>query len=238
MGTTMAFYHVKNTGFDRNSLQTIMEHSFPKKEGSSSVVSVWEKAEEIFGEEYVQQMRPKLERAVQFMAENNPNMFSFSDSPQLPSPMIAYRENAPWLPFFDLNICDGYNASSKDARRLSKAFGAPVLAISIFDSDVLMVSYCDAATNIAYDYAKPNFPEMEEYDTTLYRAEFPQFLVDLCPEASEKKLKESWDGDEVFADDRMYKLGDILGLSPINAEIPEGFDVIVGNESNKRRSEV
>lgn len=238
MGTTMAFYHVKNNGFDRNSLQSIMEHSFPRKEGSSSVVGFLEKFTEIFGEEKVQQMRPDLERAVQFMQEKSVDAFSFCNTPQLPSPMIAYREDAPWLPFFDLNICDGYNASSKDARRLSKAFGVPVLAFSIFDSDVLMVSYSDAAQNIAYDYAKPNFPEMEEYDTGLFQAEFPQFLLELCPKTPEATLRAIWDGDEVFADDRMYKLGEVLGLSPIDTEVPEGFETIVGNDLNKKENEV
>lgn len=229
MGASMAFYHIKNNGFDREQLQTIMGKSFPQKDELSDL---FEKMKAAHGEDRLRQMWPNMEqdmeRAKQWMEERRqrPAPFGLPRRPQLPSPMIGYCENAPWLPFFDVAKCEGYNASSKDARRLSKAFGTPVLAISIFDSDILLVSYSDAAKKIDYDYAKPNIEGMEEYDTGLFQTEFPQFLVDFCPDGSEEKLKEIWNGDEVFADDRMYKLGEVLGLAPINAKVPEGFEVI------------
>lgn len=228
MGTSMAFYHIKNDGFDRERLQGVMGQSFPQKGDTSSVDGFFEKMKAMVGEDRLQQIWPEMEKAKQIMKEEEqkPDPLGFLKRPRLPSPMLAYRENVSWLPFFDEDICECSTASSKDARRLSKAFGAPVLAISIFDSDILFVSYSDAAKGIAYDYAKPNIEGMEEYDTRLFQAEFPQFLVDLCPGAPEEKLREIWDGDEVFADDRMYKLGEVLGLSPINGEVPEGFEII------------
>lgn len=225
MGTSMAFYHIKNDGFDREQLRVVMERTFAKEKGASQTDNFYKMIRRIHGEDAYKKFRPIFEQAEQQLREHRKQApLDFAQG--IPSPMVAYREDAPWLPFFDVKKCEGYNASSRDARRLSKAFGAPVLAISIFDSDILFVSYSDAAKKIAYDYAKPNIEGMEEYDTGLFQTEFPQFLVDLCPDGSEEKLREIWGADEVFADDRMYKLGEILGLSPINVEVPKGFETI------------
>lgn len=228
MGTSMAFYHIKNDGFDREGLRAVMERTFEKEKSAPQTDNFYKMIRRIHGEDAYKKFRPIFEQAEQQLREHKKQApLDFAQG--IPSPMVAYREDAPWLPFFDVKKCEGCNASSKDARRLSKAFGAPVLVFSIFDSDILFVSYSDAAKKIAYDHAKPNFEGMEEYDTERFQTGFPRFLLELCPGASEEKLREIWDRDEVFADDRMYKLGDILGLSPINAEVPEGFEVITAD---------
>lgn len=220
MGTTRSFYHVKNDGFDRERLRTVLS-GFPSEE---SRMAQFEKMMiDLVGEE--------MFRKAQQETEATKRRFDsiFGERPRLPSPMIAYRADAVWLPYFDVNICEGYTASSRDARKLSDAFGVPVLAFAIFDSDILMVSYCDAAKGVEYDYAKPNVEEMEEYDMDRFRNEPPTFLPELFPALTEEKLTEIWEGDEVFADDRMYKLEEILGLSSIFEEPPEGFEVITAD---------
>lgn len=93
-----------------------------------------------------------------------------------------------------------------------------------------MLSYCAAAEIIAYDYAKPNFDDMEEFDDETYQCTFPQFLTGLCPGASEQELREIWDAEEVFADDRMIKLSEALGAVPVYDELPEGFEAVTLSE--------
>lgn len=221
MGTTMTFYHIRNDGLDRERLQSGLKEVAGEERASSAR---FEKMMIGFmGEEMFRQ----VEREVKATQQHFDSIFG--ERPKLPSPMIGYRPDAAWLPFFSVDICEGRTASSKDARKLSKLFGVPVLALSIFDSDILFVSYSDAAKGVEYDFAKPPYEEYEEYDAELYSTQFPQFLIQLCPALTEEKLTEIWEADEVFADDRIYKLGEILGLSPINGEVPEGFEVITAD---------
>lgn len=218
MGTTMSFYYIKNQDFSRGRLQEILGQSFPKKGKADE--SFFDSLKLLLGDEKAEILKAQME-------QDDPSLFEEG----LPSPMVAYRPDAPWLPFFEERLCEGYNASSRDAHRLSRKFKAPVLAFSLFDSDLLLVSYCDAAQKIRYDYAKPNFEEMEEYDTELYKAEFPQFLAELCPGVSEDALKEIWDAEEDFADDRMEKLCTALRMVSINRSVPDGFEAITALES-------
>ncbi|MBO5035066.1 MAG: hypothetical protein J6C43_05600 [Oscillospiraceae bacterium] len=138
---------------------------------------------------------------------------------------LAYRPDARWLPLFEENLCEGYNASSRDAGKLAKTFGAPVLAFSIFDSDILFVSYADPEKGISEDYAKPNFEGFEEYDMDQYQEAFPQFL---CAYGDEAALREAWEGEEVFADDRMAKLCELIGAQVLydGSKLPQGFQWI------------
>lgn len=217
MGMSMAYYHIRNDGFDREQLQAGLR----KIAGEESASAKFEKMMiELVGEEMFRQAQRETEATQRHFDS------IFGARPKLPSPMIAYRPDAPWLPFFNADICESYDASSKDARKLSELFGAPVLVLFVYDSDILFVSYSDAAKGEVYDYAKPNSEWMEEYDTETFQNEFPAFLLELCPTLTEEKLTEIWEADEVFADDRMYKLGEVMGLSPINVEVPEGFEVI------------
>lgn len=216
MGTTMSFYYIKNQGFSRGQLREIMGRSFPKKDDELFFDSL----KLLLGDEKAEILKAQME-------PDDPSLFEEG----LPSPMVAYRLDAPWLPFFEERLCEGYNASSRDACCLSRNFKAPVLAFSLFDSDLLLVSYGDAAQDIRYDYAKPNFEEMEEFDTELYKAEFPWFLAELCPGVSEDALREIWDAEEDFADDRMEKLCAALRMVPIYDCVPDGFEPITALES-------
>ena len=220
MGTTMAYYHIRNDGLDRERLRT----GLGKIAGEESASARFEKMMiNLVGEEMFRQAQRETEATQRHFDS------IFGARPKLPSPMIAYRPDAAWLPFFNVDICEGRTASSRDARKLSRLFCAPVLALSVYDSDILLVSYSDAAKGVEYDFAKPPCEGYEEYDAELYSTQFPQFLTQLCPALTEEKLAEIWEADEVFADDRMYKLEEILGLSPIDVEVPEGFEVITAD---------
>ena len=208
MGTSMAFYHIKNRGFDRQELQEIMDQSVSPSNVRDTVFK------SMFGEEWLRLYQSFLPQ----------------DRLEPKPPVLGYRPDASWLPFFDSGMCDGYNATSADARRLSKIFGAPVIVFSIFDSDILMLSYSDAEKNIHYDYAQPN---CEGYDTGHFQRELPLFLLFLCPGLTRETLKELWEGEEVFADDRMEKLCEALRMFPIYQadSIPEGFEAIRADQT-------
>lgn len=145
---------------------------------------------------------------------------------------VAFREDAKWLPYFEEWRCESCNCSSQSLEPLSQQFQTPVLAFTIFDSDILFVSYCDAEKQIFYDYVKPNCPEMEEYDAEIYQEGLPTFLLSLDGGDNVQriedvqKLKAIWDEEGlVFADDRMHNLLKFLGMQVVYDEndIPEGF---------------
>ena len=109
------------------------------------------------------------------------------------------------------------------------------LAFALFDSDVLFASYRDEATGEAYDYARLPFEDYEEYDDEVYQLGFPAFLADLCPPERREELRTAWETDEeyeVFADDRMWKLMELLGMEGIDPgaeQFPAGFEQIIPN---------
>ncbi|MTQ97754.1 hypothetical protein GMD88_15080 [Pseudoflavonifractor sp. BIOML-A6] len=130
------------------------------------------------------------------------------------------------MPLFNGNMCQGPIVSSRDTGQLAEIFGVPVLACSLFDSDVLTISYSDPERGIKADYARPNVPEYMEFDWDTYQTQFPEFLVDLCGEDARERLREIWASEEyVFADDKMYDICGLLGAQALYSgdEIPEGF---------------
>ena len=146
--------------------------------------------------------------------------------------LLAFREDARWLPYFQSWRCESCLCSSRDLRELSQRFGTPVLGFSIFDSDVLFLSYCDAAKQVFYDYVKPNFPEMmEDFDAPDAQTGPPVFLLSLAgyggagQEEGLRRLTDIWEEELVFADDRMDGLLQFLGAQVIydEEEIPEGY---------------
>lgn len=144
-------------------------------------------------------------------------------SPLTKGGVIGYNASSKWLPFFEANRCEGYIASSKDAKELSQVFGTPVLVFSIFDSDILLVSYSNAAKNVVCNYVKPNFddPEMGLHSTV-----FPECMLDFC---NQDKLKEIWEEpDVVFADERMEKICKLIEVKLLYHPdyMPEGFQAI------------
>lgn len=245
----MAFYLIENRGLSRESLKDSMERFQARVSAQNRA------AEERLGallssfldrerfEEVKDQMKRESPGTYEFVSRllHMPQEESESPSHVIPFPgmaphegqrepepsgrknvWLAYRPDARWLPLFEENLCEGYNASSRDTEKLAKTFGAPVLAFSIFDSDILFVSYSDPEKNIREDYAKPNFEGFEEYDMDQYEEAFPAFL---CAYGDEAALREAWEGEEVYADDRMAKLCEAIGAQVLydSQELPQGF---------------
>lgn len=211
----MSFYGIANKGFAIDELQAKIENFKPKKDKHLELLESMLTAEQL----------AELQRSKEHMA----SIFKSSVPPRGDKTVLAYHASARWLPFFDVNLCEGFIASSKDAKRLSQIFEAPVLALALFDSDVFFVSYCDAERGIRYDFAKPNSDEIEEFDAQQYKTSFPEFLLEFCPAQSHEQLHACWEEQElVDADDRMEKIADLLSFAPLYSsdELPEGFQPI------------
>jgi len=216
MGTTYSFLYIENREFAQGELARILNE---------------------LSEREKQKGAPFLELVRQLMIREGMapgpagGPFGGMERPASPKAALAYREDARWLPLFVESLCDGDIVDSGKLRGLSRQFQTPVFSFALFDSDVLFLSYCDDKEGIVYDYAKPNYEGFDEYDEEGYQSEFPQFLLTLFGAEQEEALRAVWEEENmVFADDRMAKLAELLGLELIyefSKDIP-GFQRIVG----------
>lgn len=222
MGTTMTYIQLKNRGFARQELQACMDGLFSGKAREQPPLQELERRmEALKGETLTLKDRVILKILRCAMKREDKGA---------KGTQVAFRPDAPWLPFWHTGMCEGSVRSSRDLRRLSEAFGTPVLAFALFDSDVLFASYLDGAADEAYDCAKPNWEGYEEYDAETYRLGFPEFLARLCPPEERERLRAVWDGEEDFADDRMWKLMELLGMEVIDPKaerFPKGFQRVI-----------
>lgn len=213
MGTTRAFFNIVNTGLSKEELiQALSEMS------SGQTLSLTPE---------ISQMYRKLGGSDESLALLKhlikTNNVSNEDS------IIAYCETAKMFPFYDTERCEGCTASSIDNDILAQYFKAPILSFSVMDSDILFVSYRDREAEVGIDCVKPNCPDMEEYDMSLYKQQFPDFLLEYCDMADRQKLRDVWESEEyVFADDRMRDICKLIGAEVLYDYdcIPENFEVL------------
>lgn len=203
MGTTRSLLFVENRAFAEGELERIInQFSSQEKQKEQSFLTLLR-----------QYMTPEMLKQAETDRKQIESLFQRSQEPEAPKAALAYCADVHWIPLFMESLCDGHIVCSKELKRLSQQFHAPVFAFAIYDSDALFISYCDDQKGIMYDYIKPNFPEFEEYDSNLYQSDFPQFLFGLCDAAKHERLLEIWnEPNEVFADDRMVKIAELLEM--------------------------
>jgi hypothetical protein len=139
----------------------------------------------------------------------------------------AYKESSGWFALFELRLCEGYCASGRDTDYLSGVFSSDAVAFSVFDSDVLFVSYSRFSDKSTFNHAKPNDEDYEEYDSDMYDTDFPEFLVPFCPAHDREKLAEIWRSEEYYAaEDRMMDICELIGVPVIDeqSEMPDGYE--------------
>lgn len=247
MGTTMSFYLIENRDLTLDELSRRMALFRKEAEGrqrrqedllDTILLSFMDRQRfEEIGEQIRRESPETFERISRLLGRQEPpmgNIIPFPGTvlpeeqaaPPQKGPVLAWRADARWLPLFEETLCEGNMASSRDAERLSEVFGEPVLAFAIFDSDILFVSYSDPGRGFRADFAQPNFEQAEEMIDEPYQREFPTFL---CAYADEEALRTIWEGEEVFADDRMLKLCEAIGAQVLydGEELPEGFQPIL-----------
>jgi hypothetical protein len=223
MGTTRSFLLLKNRGFTREELEHCSALRSEERPNRPAV----EIFSQFLNSNFVRQMPPETQELMRQMDKSGQDNRA----------VIAFQPGTRWLPYFETWLCDGNIVSSEDLQEVSEQFGTAVLAFAVFDSDILFISYCDAEQQVFYDFVKPNYPEIEEYDTEIYQEGLPAFLLSLDKEDNVQqmgdlqRLKDIWDEEDmVFADDRMHNILQFLGMQVICDEndIPESFTRIGG----------
>ena len=180
MGTSMTFYSIQNRGLSVEDLIA----------GLAALDKTLIATEE------------KINERLRRLGVDNKMLIRRHDNP-----FVAFCESSKWLPMFQEGMCAGCNASNHDMAGLSRCFNAPVISFSIFDSDILYLSYSDEANGIAFDYVKPNSSELDGCDTPVYSESYPEFLQILCDESQHQRLRYIWESAEYYmADNRYYNL--------------------------------
>ena len=173
---------------------------------------------------------------------------SFAYSPEIEDMVIAYNPSATWLAFFETSLCEDNIASSNDVKVMSEAFGTPVIAFSLLDSDVLFASYCDSQNKVFCNHAKLNDDITEhEYmkeiyenhgvsdmygmhgiDTEIYSTDSPTFILGHCNQQQQDDIKGIWETIEVFAEDKMEKIREFMQVKLLynGNNIPDGYEAI------------
>lgn len=221
MGMTMSFFQIRDRGFSREQLQTVLQRGFtPGQEILQGAFG--EAVQRRCSEEQLRQIRQTIQSIQKFRQARGP----VGRSDQLPSPMVACCPKAEWLPFYAEDLCDGYLATGAEVLGLSSIFEAPVIGFWVCDSDMMMFLYADAAQGVTLERAKANIKEMDEEAPA--STEFPQLLCELCPSLPEKDLRDLWEKEEIFAEDRVYHLCEALGTAPLygSLPLPEGYEAV------------
>lgn len=219
MGTTMAFYWLKNQGLTQEDIGMGLPRLVRAADGKNRAMAQLLSGLMAFsGVEVPPELRAQLGAMAGGAAVT-----------------AGYGPAVRWVPIFEENMCEGYNASSKDARRLAEVFGVPVLACSLFDSDALMVSYFDPGEGVGRDHVATDFPEGSEiFELDGCETGCPEFLLEDCGQDKREELETLWTRrDLVFADDRMVQLCQLLG-APIlygHDKLPEGLTAITWGRS-------
>lgn len=207
MGTTKSLLFVENQAFAQGELERII-NQFSSKE---------KQKEQSFFTLLQQFMTPEMMKQAEAERKQMESLFQHTQRGGTPKAALAYSDNVQWMPLFIESLCDGHIVCSKELKRLSQQFHTPVFAFAIYDSDALFISYCDDKKDIIYDYIKPNFQEFEEYDSSLYQSDFPQFLLNLCDTTKHETLLNIWNElNEYFAEDRMEKLAELLEMKVLH----------------------
>ncbi len=155
----------------------------------------------------------------------------------VPAPVLFYKSGAPWLPVFDESL--GYYMSEPSMMPLSQDFGIPSLSFAQMDSDILFVTYCDAAQGLQKDYLRGISPAAEEAygyeEGDGYLRTLPEFMLEFGEWA---KLRKAWEEKVVFAGDRMHSLCKIMGIVPVydRDDLPEGYRPLCLREGKQKKS--
>lgn len=217
MGTTHSFYFIQNAGFTVDALH--------EKLGAFSkhAPSEFDKLMEAeIGLEVYAKLKEQVAAAHAFFD----TALGREDRSLRERTVVAYCETAKWLPFFELNLCEGHIASGRDVKKLYRIFDAPVLSFAVFDSDVMFVIYWDGKSNRPLYYAKPNYIDFDEYDKATYSTELPAFIRDFCADDASDRLESIWESTAYsFAEDRLNDICALMHAKPLfdSGDIPKEF---------------
>lgn len=208
---------MKNSGEKQEKIRNAFVKMYARNKGNNTAEQQWE----LFN---------RLLPGQQFSDTDKDALWMVFAMQNQPKAALFYQETAKWLPLFEEQLCDGNNVGSWDLAKLSKRFRAPVFAFSIYDSDVLMLSFCDDQNNRMYDHEKPDY-DSEDWGECFkdgFCREFPAYLTEFCEQKDWDRLKAIWESEDCDADERMEKVAELTGMNTVydfDSEIP-GFEKI------------
>lgn len=144
---------------------------------------------------------------------------------------VFYQTNKDWLPVFDAYYCEGqYNADKEFMVSLEELFGAPVIALATFDSDVAFVSIYERGELHCYVHADEFM--LEEFGFEEYESMIPTELKNYV---DGEELQKIWDGEYIFAEDLLQDIANLLNTFLVfdENEAEEDVEVITGNQTRR-----
>ena len=113
------------------------------------------------------------------------------------------------VPVFAAGLCEGaYWVEDDVLKEMERLSGNPVMAFSVFDSDVAFAYSCENGE--VGRYVKPDEGMLEEYGFEEYSTELPEFLCNYG--ISREELEEIWGEDsDVFAEESFFRIEEQLG---------------------------
>lgn len=120
---------------------------------------------------------------------------------------IYYGETLDWIPLFATSICEGtYYIDDSKLAVMEEISGSPVMACSVFDSDVALIHFCRTGEISHHIYADE--AALEEFGFEEYSTEPPGFLCDYG--VDRKKLIEIWKEENIFAEECLYQIAKLM----------------------------
>ena len=145
------------------------------------------------------------------------------------SASIIYNADAEWLQLYDDAMSDGYIASVIDMQVLAKHFGTTVLSFSVFDSDIINISYYDPVGDFYRDTEVSNVSFDDDDDGDADISQLPDFMLKLCSDDKHNRLCEILYVDEcVFVEEKLQAMCELLGLTEVYDldELPPQYQII------------
>ena len=127
---------------------------------------------------------------------------------------LAYDHTQTWLPFESLALCAGSVMTSADLYLVAEIFSTSVLALSVEQNASLHVSYLDAADGKAEDFCWHTERGRESTAP-------PFFLSEICSAAGREAIGQLWHDKNVHeAKNKLDALARLLRL-PVFLSFPE-----------------
>ena len=168
------------------------------------------------------------------LAENSARLkerlskFSLFEISGFPDGAMLYKPGSPWVSTLENATISGFDPSSigPHASRYANAFGLPVMAVSVFDSDILLLAFCNPeALPVVFAATHNDIKEdpllCEEYEITSEQLTFPEPLEQYATSEELSKLREIWQADVVCIEEIVFDIANILDFSVIHDQQEE-----------------
>lgn len=133
--------------------------------------------------------------------------------------VAIYKPNSPWVSTVTAQTSGGFGfAQIKDnVKMYAEAFGLPIMSISTFDSDILMIAFCnpgeEAKAYAASHYMDEIDPMLEEEGVTEENIVFPEPLRAFGTPEQIAPIEKLWGEDLTFIEDIAFAIAKAFGFA-------------------------